>query len=153
MKGSVAGTPIAPSPVRWTQDAGKVLHLVLFEAAGCLMALPSAEVLRLASSSLDLQESDIESGVTDLDEYFGLPASPGPVILWRRGHQSRALRVRRVLDVRPFPLRRLRPLPLGLRARVPATPFWAVAAEAERILLVLDPARLDSPVRPHHPDF
>lgn len=122
--------------------------LLLFEAAGCLMALPAFEVARLATSIADLPSANARedtAGPVDLDARFGLAGSEGPWIAWRRGGRRRVLRASRVLGVFAYALGDLRPMPGWLRATQETGPFWAMGTRDEEIFLVLDPGRLATP--------
>lgn len=133
------------------RERRRMLALLLFEAADCLMALPTSEVERLASSTLALWgEEGWQSTIPlpeliDLDAHFGAPCRPGPLILWRRGAQTRVFRVSRVLEVLPCLVRNLIPMPARLRSTHGAGTFWAVGINKEELFLLLDPATLFTP--------
>lgn len=126
-------------------ESRMAISLLLFEAAGCLMALPTSEVVRLALSVHDLGGPAAASDslqLIDLNAHFAAPADVGLWIAWRRGHRTGGLRVARVVDVVSAALRALGPMPAWLRAARCTGPFWAVGLDEEEVFLVLDPARL-----------
>lgn len=137
--------PAPPSyPSAWPD---REFALLLFQAAGCLMALPASEVARLAGSSAGPPSADRgdprPAGAIDLDVHFGRPGGAGPWIAWRRGARQRDLRVSRVIGVSAYEWRDLRPMPRWLRATQAAGPFWAMGtSDNEEVFLVLDPERL-----------
>ena len=110
--------------------------LLVFEAAGCLMAVPASEVTQLS-------EKGSGGRVLDLDEYFTQQPSAGPWLQWKRGALSAWLRVRRVVDVVAVPLPRLRPIPKILREQHATRAFLAAGISGDDVFLLLDPARLD----------
>ncbi len=125
--------------------SGRAISLLLFEAAGCLMALPSAEVVQIAVSARDLVGPANASGslpLIDLSMHFAAPADAGFWIEWQRGDRTGGLRVARVLDVVFAELRTLRPMPAWLCAARSTGPFWGVGRDEEEIFLLLDPAKL-----------
>ncbi len=126
-------------------ESGRAISLLLFEAAGCLMALPSAEVVQIAVSARDLAGPAEAGGslpLIDLNVHFAAPADAGLWIEWRRGDRAGGLRVARVLDVVSAALRTLRPMPAWLCAARSTAPFWGVGLDEEEVFLLLDPARL-----------
>jgi len=127
-------------------DPDAVVALLLFEAADCLMAVPASEVSRLGALESQAAASDevCTSGERiDLGQYFSGHESEGPWLQWCRGARSASLRVARVVEVLPCPIRRLAPMPVWLRAG----PFWAVGVRDEDVFLLVDPARLVPPDR------
>ena len=126
-------------------DVGPVLPLLIFEAADCLMALPAAEVTRLIGSGAPADRSPDEAAGVDLTDYFtGRPAT-GPWIRWMRGGRHNLLRMERVVEVVPCPIRRLTPLPAWLREKRRAGIFWAAGVRGDDVFLLVDPARLEDP--------
>lgn len=126
-------------------DPGPMLSLLLFEAAGCLMALQASEVARLltpASHTAVADEVSASRDGIDLDEYFAGCRSEGPWLQWRRGKQAAWLRVRRVLEVAPCAIVTLSPMPALLRADRLAGAFWAAGVRGDDVFLLLDPGRL-----------
>lgn len=131
--------------VRPRSEPGGAISLLLFEAAGCLMALPSAEVVQIAVSARDLIGPAAASGSLpsiDLNVHFAAPAGAGLWIEWRRGGRTGGLGIARVLDVVSAALRTLRPMPAWMCAARSAGPFWGVGLAEEEVFLLLDPARL-----------
>jgi hypothetical protein len=131
------------------RDRGETLPLLMFEAAGCLMAVPAYEVTRLvaleSATQGDATAAAAHEGI-DLNQHFVTRQAEGPWLQWTRGARQRWLRVDRVLDVLACPLGSLSPLPM-LERFGPARVFWAAGVRAGEIFLVLDPARLE-----HQPD-
>ena len=126
-------------------DASPVVALLLFEAADCLMALPASEVARLlAPESPGASAGNVGASEEwiDLDEYFTGRRSEGPWLRWSRGQRSAWLRVARVVDVLPCPIRALVPMPAWLRAEPRAGTFWAAGVRGDEVFLLMDPARL-----------
>jgi hypothetical protein len=123
-----------------TATAG-VVSLLVFEAAGCLMAVPASEVAQLDGS--DPIFTKIESRAAfDLDVYFNGRESDGPWLRWRRGTRSAWLRVICVIDVVPVALSRLTPMPALLRRQARTQMFLAAGVRGDDVFLLLDPARL-----------
>mgnify|MGYP003512882338 CR=1 FL=1 len=130
---------------------GSVLPLLVFEAADCLMAVPASEIAHLEkrgreSFSPEPVEKDSRPHCSipsfDLDEYFTQQRSHGPWLRWGRGKRSAWLRVRRVVDVVPFAVDALTPMPALLSARQRTRAFLAAGVRGEDVFLLLDPARL-----------
>jgi hypothetical protein len=123
---------------------GLVLPLLVFEAAGCLMALPASEVAHLhAQDAVDASGEGI-----DLGEYFTKRRSDGPWLHWGRGELSRWLRVDCVVDVVPVDLSALSPMPKLLRGWLRARAFCAAGVRGDDVFLLLDPARLRAEAGP-----
>lgn len=142
---SALGLAENASADRPRSKSGKAISLLLFEVAGCLMALPSAEVVQLAVSARDLAGPGQASGSLpsiDLNVHFGASADAGLWIEWRRGDRTGALRIARVRDIVSVTLRTLRPMPAWLRAARSTGPFWGVGLDNDEVFLLLDPARL-----------
>jgi len=115
--------------------------LLIFEAAGCLMALPASEVAHL--------EKDPGSDpFFDLGEYFGACATEGPWLRWCRATLSIWLRVHRVVDVVPVALASLTAMPMRLRGHRGTRAFLAAGVRGSEVFLLLDPARLPESSRP-----
>ena len=138
---------VAKQLVPIADERRRLISLLLFEAAGCWMALPAWEVARLVPTALDLWKTESQSAkgqfeLVDLDYYFGIPSQVGLWIEWRRGNVTRGLRVQRVFDVYTCPLRKLAPIPVWLSSAGCSGPFWAAGLQGEEIFLVLDPTRL-----------
>lgn len=131
-----------PGPLDAARDervgaARETVTLVLFEAAGILMAVPAAEVWEVRAR--DLAPPDEPATVVDLGARFGTAPASGPWLGWRRAATARWLRVEEVRDVVAYRLRDLTPLP----ARVGrAGPFWAAAVHGNEVVLLIDPARM-----------
>jgi len=126
-------------------ESGRAISLLLFEAAGCRMALPSAEVAQISVSASELVGPAEASGslpLIDLNVHFAAPPDAGLWIEWRRGDRTGGLRVVRVLDVVSIALRALRPMPAWLCSARSTGPFWGVGLDDEEVFLLLDPARL-----------
>jgi hypothetical protein len=120
--------------------AGAALPLLLFEAAGCLMAVPASEVGRLATLESEPGADEDEAGDrVDLGQRFGGGGEPGPWLRWSRGQRRAWLRVSRVVEVIPCAIAALAPMPSALRGG----PFWAVGVRGDDVFLLLDPAKLD----------
>ena len=115
-----------------------VVSLLIFEAAGCLMAVPASEVTHLEN------EKDEKKGrsLLDLGQHFGGRESDGPWLRWGRGSRIAWLRVRRVVDVVPVALSLLTPMPALLRRQVRTRAFLAAGVRGNEVFLLLDPARL-----------
>lgn len=156
-------------------DPSPVVALLLFEAADCLMALPAAEVSRLlAPESQGAFAGNVAAPEEwiDLEEYFTGRRSEGPWLQWGRGHRRAWLRVARVLEVLPCPIRALVRMPAWLRgergfqraapnagatvgtpqrdgrtgdAEPRAGTFWAAGVRGDEVFLLMDPARLVDP--------
>ena len=119
------------------------ISLLVFEAADCLMAIPASEIALLEGS--DPLFTKIENrAVFDLGEYFSGRESDGPWLRWGRGSRSAWLRVRRVVDVVPFALSVLKPMPALFRRQSRTRAFLAAGVRGEDVFLLLDPARLTS---------
>jgi hypothetical protein len=133
-------------------EPGPVLSLLVFEAADCLMALPASEVVRLltpesrTSSADEVSASVLTEEGIDLGEYFTGCRSEGPWLRWGRGQRSAWLRVGRVDDVVSCAIGALTPMPALLRDRRRTGAFWAAGVRGDDVFLVLDPARLGSPL-------
>jgi hypothetical protein len=118
-----------------------VVPLLVFEAADCLMAVPATEIARLRGS--DPLFTKNESGaVFDLGEHFSGGRSDGPWLHWGRGALTAWLRVKRIVDVVPFALSALRPMPALLRRQRRTHAFLAAGVRGNDLFLLLDPARL-----------
>ncbi len=118
-----------------------VVPLLVFEAAGCLMAVPATEIAHLKGADLLLMQN--ESGTAfDLGEYFSGGRSDGPWLHWGRGARTAWLRVKRVVDVVPFALSALKPMPALLRRQRRTHAFLAAGVRGNEVFLLLDPARL-----------
>lgn len=143
---SPAGQSVRATQPHVPAEATRVVTLLLFEAAGCMMALPVAEVSRLVRSPAELpggESSATSTALVELDAHFGANAAD-LWIAWRRGHQARGLRISRVIDVHPCPVRDLRPMPAWLRAACPGGPFWAMGTYGDEVFLLLDPTKVAS---------
>lgn len=126
-------------------DPSPVVALLLFEAADCLMALPVSEVTRLLAvpgTGGSADEASPAGECVDLDEYFTGRRSAGPWLRWGRRERSAWLRVARVVEVLPYAIRALAPMPAPLRARPRAGAFWAAGVRGDDVFLLVDPARL-----------
>lgn len=126
-------------------ESDREISLLVFEAAGCLMAVPSAEVVRLAVSARDLGGLNVairSLQLINLNVHFAAPADAGLWIEWRRGDRTGGLGVTRVLDVVPVALRTLRPMPARLRSARCTGPFLAIGLVEEDVFFLLDPAGL-----------
>jgi hypothetical protein len=123
-----------------------VVALLLFEVADCLLALPATEVVRLLGPDAPRSAVDqVEASAAwiDLNEYFTGGRSEGPWLRWRREQQHAWLRVERVVEVLPCPIRALSPMPSPLRAGRGAGAFWAAGVRGDDVFLLMDPARLE----------
>ena len=116
-----------------------VVPLLVFEAAGCLMAVPATEILMGSDPLFTKNES---GAAVDLGEYFSSGRSDGPWLHWGRGARTVWLRVKRVVDVVPFALSGLRPMPALLRRQRRTHAFLAAGVRGNDVFLLLDPARL-----------
>lgn len=121
--------------------ASTVVPLLVFEAAGCLMAIPASEVAHLEGTDPLFTESESRTAF-DLGEYFSECASDGPWLHWARGARSAWLRVRLVVDVVPIALSGLTPMPARLRGLRRTQAFLAAGIRGNDVFLLLDPARL-----------
>lgn len=130
-----------------TPPSSKLVSLLVFEAADCLMALPASEVTQLEekrgreSFSSESRENDSRPRL-DLEEYFTQRTTDGPWLQWTRGARQVWLRVRRVIDVVPVSLTGLKPLPKILRGQKRTEVFLAAGVRGDDVFLLLDPARL-----------
>ena len=115
------------------------LALLVFEAAGCLMALPASEVARLEKGVRPLSSTE---GEIDLDEYFTGHRSDGPWLHWGRGDVRTWLRIQRVVEVVSCGLGALTPMPALLRLQRKTKAFVAAGVREDDVFLLLDPARL-----------
>ncbi len=120
--------------------SGPVLPLLVFEAAGCLMAVPASEVAHLEQRGRAPFSPEPPS--FDLGGYFSNLDSDGPWLHWTRGTRSAWLRVRRVIDVVPVALAGLTPMPALLGAQLRTRAFLAAGVRGNDVFLLLDPARL-----------
>ena len=114
---------------------GAILPMLVFEAAGCLMAVPAAEIAHL-------EKRGREGFSCDLGRYFTDTDSDGPWLHWTRGTRSAWLRVRRVIDVVPVALAGLTPMPALLGAHLRSRAFLAAGVSGTDVFLVIDPGRL-----------
>ena len=112
-----------------------VVSLLVFEAAGCLMAVPASEISQLDSRAMAAQS-------IDLDRYFAHSEADGPWLRWVRESREASLRVRRVIDVIQVPIARLAPMPEALRGGTEARAFVAAGVRGDDVFLLLDPGRL-----------
>ena len=123
-----------------------VVPLLVFEAAGCLMAIVASEVARLEKRGREgFSEEPGENPsrpLFDLGEYFGELESDGPWLRWGRGPRTAWLRVRRVVDVVPVALSGLTRMPALLRGQGLTRAFLAAGIRGNDVFLLLDPARL-----------
>jgi hypothetical protein len=128
-----------------------VVPLLVFEAAGCLMAIVASEVAHLEKrgrESFSAEPDDKDSRPLfshphfDLGEYFGELESDGPWLRWGRGPRTAWLRVRRVVDVVPVALSGLTRMPALLRGEGLTRAFLAAGIRGNDVFLLLDPARL-----------
>ena len=120
-----------------------ILPLLVFEAAGCLMAVPASEVARLESADEGFAGTGGRAAF-DLGEYFVGRASDGPWLHWDRGARSAWLRVMRVVDVVPIALSALTPMPSLLLRERRTRAFLAAGISGKDVFLLLDPARLSA---------
>jgi hypothetical protein len=118
-----------------------VLPLLVFEAAGCLMAVPASEVRHLEGSDPLFSKNENQVAV-DLGAYFAGLASDGPWLRWQRGTHAAWLRIRRVVDVVPVALSGLTQMPALLRGDKRTRAFLAAGVREDDVFLLLDPARL-----------
>src|SRR5262245_39915093 len=116
------------------------LPLLVFEAAGCLMAVPASEIGYLEGP--DPNPAEHRDASFDLDLYFASGRCNGPWLQWHRGTRSAWLRVRRVIDVIPVTLAALVPMPGLLRAGKRTRAFLAAGLLDGDVFLLLDPGRL-----------
>ena len=124
---------------------GTILPLLVFEAAGCLMAVPASEVAHLEARGSDpLFTKTVNQTGFDLGEYFTQQPSEGPWLHWTRGTRSAWLRVMRVIDVVPVALAGLTPMPSLLTAPQRTHAFLAAGVIGHEVFLLMDPARLTS---------
>ena len=128
---------------------GPVLSLLVFEAADCLMAVPATEVrgsdpLFTKTVKGNRGQVPFSPGTSsfDLGQYFDEQPSDGPWLHWIRGTRTAWLRVRRVIDVVPFALGSLTPMPTLLSAQQRTRAFLAAGIRGHEVFLLLDPARL-----------
>lgn len=117
-----------------------VVSLLVFEAAGCLMAVPASEVVGTGTHPLFTEEA--KRSAVDLGEYFDGRNSDGPWLRWARGTRSAFLRVKRVVDVIPVGLSLMKPMPALFRRQPRARAFFAAGIRGDEVFLLLDPARL-----------
>ena len=118
-----------------------VVPLLVFEAAGCLMAVPASEIAHLEGADPIFAKTE-NRGDFDLGEYFSGGESNGPWLRWTRGARTARLRVRRVVDVVPVALVSLTPMPALLRGDRRTRAFLAAGVNGDDVFLLLDPARL-----------
>ena len=129
-------------------SAAVVVSLLVFEAAGCLMAVLASEVAHLEDEKRGLEDFPDEPGgkssrpLFDLGEYFGGRQSEGPWLRWGRGTRSASLRVKCVVDVVPVALSVLTPMPALLRRQRRTRVFLAAGVRGNDVFLLLDPGRL-----------
>jgi hypothetical protein len=115
-----------------------ILPLLVFEAAGCMMAVPASEVVHLDTTA----RCTGTVFTVDLDEYFADSSCDGPWLHWTRGTLDAWLRVRQVIDVVPVAIATLTPMPALLTAQHRTGAFVASGARHDDVFLLLDPARL-----------
>ena len=126
-----------------------VVSLLVFEAAGCLMAVPASEVTHLENEKGNREGFPKEPAgnpsrfLFDLGHYFEGRESDGPWLRWGRGTRSAWLRVRCVIDVVPVALSLLTPMPTLLRGQLRTRAFLAAGVRGDDVFLLLDPARLN----------
>ena len=120
--------------------APATVSLVIFEAAGCLMAIPAAEIGQFVQDT-DADRRD-DTPACDLGEYFGEEQAGGPWLRWVRGTRTAWLRVRRVVDVLPVAMIGLRPMPGLLRSQRRPRVFLAAGVAGTEVFLLLDAGRL-----------
>lgn len=133
------------APARPAPDAartGPIVPLLVFEAAGCPMALPAAEVAGLVRSGEPGAAAAEGAGTVDLTEYLTGRRCSGPWVRWRRGDRRTLLRMERVVEVVPCAVRALTPLPAWLREQPRIGLFWAAGVRGDEVFLLVDPARL-----------
>jgi len=118
-----------------------VLSLLVFEAADCLMAVSASEIAHLEERGRAHPPAPVAPSF-DLGDYFTHRESHGPWLHWARGRHRAWLRVRRVIDVVPFALAGLTPMPALLSARQRTRAFLAAGVRGDDVFLLLDPARL-----------
>ena len=116
--------------------------LLIFEAAGCLMALPASEVGHLEKAAGSFIQTKGSEPSFDLGEYFGARATQGPWLRWSRATRSARLRVHRVVDVVPVAVTSLTAMPRLLRSHRRTHAFLAAGVRDSDVFLLLDPARL-----------
>jgi hypothetical protein len=116
--------------------------LLIFEAAGCLMALPASEVAHLERVTGSCMQTKGSEPSFDLGDYFGARATEGPWLRWSRATQSAWLRVHHVVDVVPVALTSLTAMPTLLRRHRRTRAFLAAGVRNSDVFLLLDPARL-----------
>jgi hypothetical protein len=131
-------------------DGDPMVALLLFEVADCLMALPAAEVVRLAPErrSIAADLVDLSGERIDLSERFTGCRSEGPWLCWERQGRQAWLRVGRVVEVLSCPIGALAPMPALLGAGRSSGPFWAAGVHGGDVFLLMDPARLQSSDEP-----
>lgn len=125
-------------------DPGPAISLLLFEAAGCLMALPAAEVTQVLMP--DATRHGARPDGVDLSAYLGAGRSTGPWVTWSRGTRTATLRIDRVVEVLSCAVRALTPLPSRLRvehATRGRSVFWAAGVRGDEVFLLMDPARIE----------
>ncbi len=126
-------------------EPSPVVSLLLFEAADCLMALPVSEVSQLlAQPGSGGPEQGASATVTrvDLDDYFTGHPSSGPWLRWDRRDRGVWLRIVRVVEVLPYAIRGLAPIPAALRRTGRAGAFWAAGVRGDDVFLLVDPVRV-----------
>ena len=116
--------------------AAPVLSLLVFEAAGCLMAVPASEI-----SQLNARQAGCGPSI-DLGQYFDDAESDGPWLRWVRANREAWLRVRRVVDVTPVSLSGLSRMPALLRDDGRTQAFLAAGVRGDDVFLLLDPERV-----------
>jgi hypothetical protein len=115
------------------------------------MALPASEIARVLTPGFHTSPGDevsaesTEEGI-DLGEYFTGCRSEGPWLHWGRGTCDAWLRVRRVDEVVSCAISALTPMPVLLRDARRTGAFWAAGVRGDDVFLLLDPARLRSPL-------
>lgn len=119
-----------------------VVPLLIFEAAGCLMAVPASEVAHLEGADPLFTESESRAAF-DLGKYFNGYESDGPWLHWGRGARTAWLRVGHVVDVVPVAVSCLTPMPTLLRGERRTRAFLAAGVRGDDVFLLLDPARLN----------
>ena len=130
-----------------------VVPLLVFEAADCLMAIPASEVAHLAKTGREgVSDNAAENPsrpLFDLGEYFTGRQSNGPWLQWMRGTRNASLRVQRVVDVVSIEVSSLAPMPVRLRGERRTRAFLAAGVSGKELFLLLDPARLGTPMGGH----